>query len=276
MRRLLRARDGGRDARRRPSHVVLLHEHAVEEPEAVVHRSAGEDRVLLEHAQPGRGLPGVEDVDAGPFDRLHEGAGHGGDPGEVLEEIERHALGGENGARGSLERGERRVERDRASIGARPRDLHLRIQLAEGQHGDAAPGEDPLAPRLDVGPGAGRRINDGVGGRVPAPDVLRQSQAHHGQRDRFEPHASSPFPLRASARPAGRGRRRPARTPPVMPHRASRARAPPSALRVEIEARAGSSSSTLGAVAASATDVVRMTSSTDFTMVVGVIPCSAL
>ena len=72
--------------------VVLLHEHGVVEPGAVARAAAGAHRLLLERAQAGRGLAGVEDPDACALDRPHVAGGERGHARQPAEEVERHPL----------------------------------------------------------------------------------------------------------------------------------------------------------------------------------------
>ncbi len=91
---VLRARrDGLGDAE--AGEVVVLEHHPVREVAAVVPAAAGPHRRLLERAQAGRRLAGVPD--RGPRrGGVDEAAGEGGDAGEVAEEVQRGALGGED------------------------------------------------------------------------------------------------------------------------------------------------------------------------------------
>ena len=61
----------------------------------MVLRAAHPGRVFLERAQAGDGLAGVEQDRAGAGDRLDIAAGQGRDAGQVLDGVERRALGGE-------------------------------------------------------------------------------------------------------------------------------------------------------------------------------------
>jgi len=80
------------------SQVGVLDEHRVIEPHPVVHRAALPGRVLLEGAQPGGRLAGVEDLGLGALDGLDEPRGEAGDAAQMLEEVERHPLAAEHGA----------------------------------------------------------------------------------------------------------------------------------------------------------------------------------
>ena len=75
--------------------VIVLEHDAIVEPQPVVHAPAAANRVLLEHAQPRRGLAGVENLHPVRPDLLHKGARQGGDARHPLQEVERRALGRE-------------------------------------------------------------------------------------------------------------------------------------------------------------------------------------
>ena len=92
---LASATDGGPDTagERR---VVLLDEDGVEQADAVVRAPAGGDRRLLERPQARRRLARVEDPRTGPFDLANAPRGEGRDARELLQEVERRPLGGED------------------------------------------------------------------------------------------------------------------------------------------------------------------------------------
>ena len=73
----------------------------------MVGAAAGADGVLLERAQARRGLAGVEDARARALDRRDVAGGERGDPGQAAEEVERHALAGEDRGGGPVQLGER-------------------------------------------------------------------------------------------------------------------------------------------------------------------------
>src|SRR5690606_28025052 len=80
----------------RAGEVVLLEQHLVEEPGAVVRTAADGDRVLLEVAQTRRRLAGVEDRRPAAGDGVDEAPGHRRDAGQALQEVQRDALAGED------------------------------------------------------------------------------------------------------------------------------------------------------------------------------------
>ena len=79
-------------------------------------RAAHPRRIFVEQAQPGNGLARVEQDRAGPGDRLDIGARQRRDPRQMLERVERRALGGEHRARIALDPHQHRPRRDRVAI----------------------------------------------------------------------------------------------------------------------------------------------------------------
>ena len=84
--------------------VVVLHERGVRQRHAVVDAAAAAHGVLLEHPQARRGLAGVAHLGAGALERVGPLRGRGRDAGEVAEQVERGALGGEQVARAARAR----------------------------------------------------------------------------------------------------------------------------------------------------------------------------
>ncbi len=88
-------RRDGRGHRPGSGHVVVLDQHGVAETHPVIDPAAASHRVLLQCAQPGKGLAGVSDRRAGTGHRIDPRCGDSGYPGEVTQQVERGALGGE-------------------------------------------------------------------------------------------------------------------------------------------------------------------------------------
>ena len=78
--------------------MIVLDQHAVVEPHAMVLRAAHPRRIFFEHAQAGNGLARVEQDRAGAGDRVDIVAGERGDSRQMLERVQRRPLGGEHGA----------------------------------------------------------------------------------------------------------------------------------------------------------------------------------
>ncbi len=89
--------EGGGDTAGRGD-VVVLDEDGVEESDAVVDAATQGDGVLVQGAEAGDGLAGVEDRGAGSLNLVDECAGARGDTAEALEEVEGGAFAGEGQA----------------------------------------------------------------------------------------------------------------------------------------------------------------------------------
>ena len=97
-----RALDGGGDGIRffavQCGKVIVLDEHHIEQAEAMVVSAAARDGVFLETPPAGRGFARVQNLRVSSFDGLDELRGQRGDAGKPLDEIQRDALGAQNGA----------------------------------------------------------------------------------------------------------------------------------------------------------------------------------
>ncbi len=79
--------------------VVVLDQHSVGKIEAVILSAAAAHRVLVDHAQAGSGLAGVENARLRAGDRIHKLARQGGDSAHALQKIQDHALARKNHSR---------------------------------------------------------------------------------------------------------------------------------------------------------------------------------
>ena len=89
------------DGRRDPAgqaQVVVLDEQRLAQVEAVVGSAAATDGVLLEIAQPGRGLARVQEHGAGAVQFGHAAGRQSGDPGQPAEQVQGSPLAGQDGA----------------------------------------------------------------------------------------------------------------------------------------------------------------------------------
>ena len=103
--------------------VVVLHQHGVGQVEAVVVAAADPHRVLLQHAQPGRGLAGVDQPGGKPAQARDERRGRRRDAAQPLDEVQGRPLAGQQRARRPLDAGDDVARADRArrrAPGARP------------------------------------------------------------------------------------------------------------------------------------------------------------
>ncbi len=153
--------------------VVVLDQHAVVEAEAMVAAAAAAHRVLLEGAQPGGGLAGADDARGVRPDRRHQLAGGGGDAGEAAEEVERRALGREEGAGGSAHHRQDLAGDGVAAVGEVDLDRAAGVEQAEGGERRLQPGDPTRRPRHHARLGAEVGRQDGVAGQVAgAAEVL--------------------------------------------------------------------------------------------------------
>ena len=124
--------------------MIVLDQHRVIQPEAVIETAATAHRIFLQDSQTGQGLAGADDTGPGAFDGIHQGCGRRRHAGQMAREIQRHPLGGEDGAGGAGNRGQHiaRLPR-RAAIGDGGGEGQgwldqLERDLSGNQAGDAA------------------------------------------------------------------------------------------------------------------------------------------
>ena len=122
--------------------VIVLDQHAVVEPHPVVVRAAHASRIFLERAKAGDGLARVEQRRAGAGDRVDIAPGQGRDSRQMLERVERRALGGEHRPRQPLQLQDRAARADRVAVVRELIDLHVGIERAEEGGGDVEAGDD--------------------------------------------------------------------------------------------------------------------------------------
>src|SRR5208283_5369836 len=95
---LYRALQHGNDAACQRD-VIVLDKNSVGKIEAVILPAAAAHRVLVDHAEAGSGLPGVEDAGLRAGDSLDEFARESRDAAHTLQKVENHALTRQNHAR---------------------------------------------------------------------------------------------------------------------------------------------------------------------------------
>ncbi len=140
----------GREGRGDPAggdDVVVLDERGVGQRHAVVDAAAAPHGVLLERAQPGRRLAGVADARAGAVDRVDPGGGERRDAGQVAQQVERGALGGEQRPHGTVGLEHRLPAHGPLAVGGQRAQLHPGHDDVEDRHRDADTGERPVGPR---------------------------------------------------------------------------------------------------------------------------------
>ena len=152
--RRLGARQHRADAAR-DRDVVVLDQHRVVEAEAVIEAAAAADGVFLQRAQPGVVLR-VQMMRALVWAmRAHEGRGRGGDAGEVAEEIERGALGGQDRARIAGDRHQLGPGLHRRAIACMRFDPDFRREPAKRRRDQRQAGDHAGLARDDDGAAAG-------------------------------------------------------------------------------------------------------------------------
>ena len=158
--------------------MVLLDQDRVVQAEAVVLPATAGYRVLLCQAQAGQRLARVQDARARALHHLHEAPRLGRRGREGLQEVERRALAGEDGARRSFQAAEHGLGRDLRTLGDLPGHRHRIVQLTEhlGEPGLAADHRLLAAEHVRAGLRPG---GDQVRGEIAGADVLVQRTHHH-------------------------------------------------------------------------------------------------
>ena len=174
-----RRSDGVRRRVSQRGKMIVLDEHLVEQTEAVVMAATARHRVLLQPAQAGRGLAGVENPRAGPLDRRDKLIRQGRDAGKALNKIKRDAFRAEDRPRRTLNLQQRLPcfhpialpgHAGRPRGGRKPSKNRLR-QWQSGYHHRLASAHHGLP--------AGAFGNGRQRGDVAAADVFSQRQLNH-------------------------------------------------------------------------------------------------
>ena len=161
--------------------VVVLDQHAIRQPEAVVVPPTVTHRRLLQRAQPRRRLSGVHDARLRFAHGVDVARGQGGHTGETLQQVQRDPLPGEQAPRRSLDRGNRSHRRDRVTIRDEGSEDNRRIDAAKDFARHLESGDDPRRlgqqppPRLPPGRNGQRR------GDIAPADVLSQRQVEQSR-----------------------------------------------------------------------------------------------
>ena len=156
--------------------MVVLDQYGVEESRAVQDPASHLHGVALERPQPGQRLARAEDDGLGAGARADVRTRQRGDPGEMGQEVQRHALPRQHDPGVATQGGQGRPRGDAAAVA---RDLvdRQRTELPEDAPGHLEPGEHPVRlrddPRLDLRPGR----HDALGRDVAGSDVLRERAA---------------------------------------------------------------------------------------------------
>ena len=89
--------------------MIVLDQRGVIQAEAVVEAAAAAHGIFLQGAQAGQGLAGADDARLGALHRLDQRRRGGGDAGQMAQEIQRHPLGGQDGAGRAADGGQQRA-----------------------------------------------------------------------------------------------------------------------------------------------------------------------
>ena len=126
--------------------VVILDQQTVVERQTVVDATAGSHRIFLEDAEGRCGLAGIKDR-CPTIRRVNEASRQRGRAGHPLQEVERGALGGQQGRGESRDANHGLTRLAPVTVLAQPRHLGMGIELAERLEGHLDSGEHP--GRLD-------------------------------------------------------------------------------------------------------------------------------
>ena len=153
--------------------MIVLNEHAVIEPHPVIVGAAHACRIFVELAQPGNGLARVEQHRAGTLDRIDIAAGQGGDPREVLERVERRALGGEHRTGIAGKAHQRRAVLRAFAVVDQQLELDVRIEGSEEGRRDLESRDHDRLPAIHLSREACIRRDRRVGCHVsPAAEIF--------------------------------------------------------------------------------------------------------
>ena len=103
--------------------MIIFDQDAIIEPEPMIPSAADGDRIFLQQAQARHRLAGIDDDRVRPGNRLDVSTRHRRNPREMLQEIERDALGGEKRLRFAGDPREDFARRDHFAIADRRFDL---------------------------------------------------------------------------------------------------------------------------------------------------------
>ena len=153
--------------------MIVLDQHRVIQPEAVIEAAAAAHGIFLQDAQTGQGLAGADDARLGALHRLHQRRRRRGDAGQMAQEIQRHPLGRENGAGRAADawRAQRRLSTSLPS-GAATSNVQRRIDQPKGDFGGDQAGDAARLARHQPG----RRLSGSAGMVSSAGDVAGAAQ----------------------------------------------------------------------------------------------------
>ena len=97
--------------------MIVLDQHHVEKPDAIVGATAASHRVFFQPPQTGCRLARVENLRVSALDGIHELRRQRGNSRKALDEIQRHPLGAEEGAGRAAKLHQRAARSDMLSVG---------------------------------------------------------------------------------------------------------------------------------------------------------------
>ena len=160
--------------------MVVLDQDGVVEAHPVVGGAAGASRVLLPVAQPGHGLASVENrhlVAPGDSDVL---GGQAGDSRQMLEEVERGPLPGQDRGGRSRDAHHYAPGLERGSIPQQDAAGNRGIHLVKHLLGQGNATQDASLPGDHLSSAGLTHSDDRLAGEVPAPVVLGKRPLHGG------------------------------------------------------------------------------------------------
>ena len=159
------------------AHVVNPDEHAVVEPNPMVHPARHPHGILFQGAQGRHGLPGVEHGDPSRAG-IDEIPCHRGNPAQPLQEVQRGALRRQQRGRTAPQPGQLGTGLAALSLASRGFELHMRVELPETLHRHVQTGQHTRCADDDH---AGRRElggDDRLGGHIAPSHVLGKRPPH--------------------------------------------------------------------------------------------------
>ena len=158
--------------------VVVLDEHEIVKPEAVIAPAAAGHGVFLEASPAGSGLPRVEDLCLGAAHGVGELRRERGDTGEALDKIQRHALRRKDGPGRAGNQQKPGPGAHALSVPHGFFDANRRGELTKRRFRETESRNDERFPRPQHGAGAGNSRNGRPGRRVASAEVFNQRRFH--------------------------------------------------------------------------------------------------
>ena len=165
--------------------MVILHQHAVVEAEAMVGAAAAAHGKLLEDAQAGGRLARIQDHAIIGLDRLDELVGERGGAAHALDEVERGALGSQDGAGAAGKAGQDAAGGGQGTIGDEDLVGEGGVEHLQDVERHVEPGHAAGLAGLDFAGGQHVGPHEGEGGGVARANILLQRGADGELRARI-------------------------------------------------------------------------------------------